>query len=181
MRPQDYTLAHHGSATAALLLDELSVVYADAYGVEPGEKVEAFRGRAQQAFETAGFDLVTARSGDELAGFVFGYSLPSDSRWWQGLEPAQDADFYRETGSRTAVLSEIEVRRALQRQGLGRCLHDEFLASRGEERATLATGVDADSRHVYPRWGWTEAGIVPGAPGSYFSAYRRFILPLAKP
>ncbi len=178
MPPEDYALAHHDGAAAALLLDELSAVYADAYGVEPGEKTEAFRGRAQRAFETAGFDLVTARADGELAGFVFGYSMPADSLWWQGLEPSQSADFYRETGTRTAVLSEIEVRRALQRQGLGRRLHDAFLSARREERATLATGVDVPSRHVYPRWGWTEVGVVPGTPGAYFSAYRRFILPL---
>jgi GNAT superfamily N-acetyltransferase len=178
MLSQDYELAHNDAASASRLLDEISAVYADAYGVEFGEKVDAFRNRAQQAFQTSGFDLVTARSGGDLAGFVFGYSMPADSAWWRGLDPSQAPDFYRETGSRTLVLSEIEVRRDLQRQGLGRRLHDEFIAGRSEERATLATGLDAPSRHVYPRWGWTEVGTVPGAPGSYFSAYRRFILPL---
>jgi len=175
MLPADYVLEHNGAETASGLLDELSDVYADAYGVQPGEKVDAFRGRAWQAFQTPGFDLVTARADGELSAFVFGYSLPVTNTWWRGVEPAQDEDFYRETGSRTVVLSEIEVRRALQRQGLGRRLHEEFLAARTEERATLATGADVPSRHVYPRWGWTEVGTVPGQPGSYFPSYRRFL------
>lgn len=181
MLPERYRLDHHGAAAAASLLDELSDVYADAYGVEPGEKVDAFRGRAARAIETPRFDLVTVRSGADLIGFVFGYSLPVGSTWWSGIDPPRDGEFTAETGSRTAVLSEIEVRRELQRQGIGRRLQEEFLSQRSEERATLATGVDVPSRFVYPRWGWSEVGAVPGTPGAYFSAYRRFILPLPRP
>jgi len=181
MLPELYRLDHHDAAAAALLLDELSDVYADAYGVGPGEKVDAFRGRAVRAMEASRFELVTARSDAGLIGFVFGYSLPVDSAWWGGIEPPRDEQFVAETGSRTAALSEIEVRRALQRQGIGRRLQEEFLSRRTEERATLATGVDMPSRFVYPRWGWSEVGVVPGAPGAYFSAYRRFTLPLPRP
>lgn len=181
MLPEGYRLDHHDAGVGASLLDELSDVYADAYGVEPGEKVNAFRGRAVRAMETPRFDLVTARSDVGLIGFVFGYSLPADSAWWSGIEPPRDDQFTAETGSRTAVLSEIEVRRALQRQGIGRRLQEEFLSRRAEERATLATGVDVPSRFVYPRWGWSEVGVVAGGPGAYFSAYRRFILALPRP
>lgn len=48
MLSESYDLEHNDSVAACQLLDELCVVYADAYGVEPGEKVEAFavgRGR----------------------------------------------------------------------------------------------------------------------------------------
>jgi GNAT superfamily N-acetyltransferase len=173
----EYEFSHHGSGAAAELLDELCVVYADAYGVGPGEKVDGFRGRAERAFAAPRFDLVTAYAGTMLAGFVFGYSLESDA-WWSGLRPEPAAGFTAEDGTRTAVLSEIEVRAELQRRGLGRRLAQEFLTGRVEERATLATGRDVPSRHVYPRWGWTEVGVVPGPPGSYFSSYRLFILPL---
>lgn len=172
-----YEFAHHDSEAAARLLDELCVVYADAYGVGPGEKVEAFRDRAEHAFNAPRFNLVTASAGGTLAGFVFGYSLRSDN-WWSGLRPEPAEGFTVEDGTRTAVLSEIEVRAKLQRCGLGRRLAEEFLAGRSEERATLATGLDAPSRDVYTRWGWSEVGVVPGDSGSYFSSYQLFILPL---
>lgn len=160
------------------MLDELSLVYADAYQVEAdGEKVAAFRSRALVTFDAPNFDLVTARAGDEVVGFVFGYSLERSS-WWDGLDPAPPPGFTEETGSRTAVLSEIEVRASWQRQGLGRRLQEEFLRARREERATLATGSEVPSQHVYPRWGWTRAGQVPGKPGAYFASYWRFVRPL---
>ncbi|HEV2089328.1 MAG TPA: GNAT family N-acetyltransferase [Cryptosporangiaceae bacterium] len=176
--PEGVNLSHHTSAEAQEMLDELGEVYADAYQVEPGgEKVEAFRGRAMAAFGSANFDLVTARADGELVGFVFGYSLER-SAWWDGLDPQPEPGFTEENGSRTAVLSEIEVRHAWQRQGLGRRLQEEFLRTRSEERATLATGSEVPSQHVYPRWGWTKVGLVPGRPGAYFWAYWRFIRPL---
>lgn len=169
---------HHDGAAAESMLDELCIVYADAYEVETGGKVDAFRERAERAFDAPRFDLVTAHSADALiAAFVFGYSLGSDA-WWAGLDPVPEPGFTDETGSRTAVLAEIEVRKAWQRQGLGRRLQERFLDVRSEERATLATGFDVPSRFVYPRWGWTEVGVVPGSPGSYFTSYRRFVRPL---
>lgn len=174
MTEDDYQFSHHDGRTAGEMLDDLSIVYADAYGVEPGEKVDAFGGRAKRAFVAPRFDLVTARDGGELVAFVFGYSLESDA-WWSGLDPEPPPGFTEETGSRTVVLSEIEVLKTRQRQGLGRRLHEVFLAARCEERATLATGADAPSRHVYPHWGWTEVGTVPGSAGSYFPSYRRFV------
>jgi len=179
----DVDLAHHNGQAAEAMLDELADAYADAYGVEPGEKSEAFRGRAQSAFKAAGFDLVTARAAGELVGFVFGYRLRPERGWWDGLDPEPPPGFTEETGTRTVVLSEIEVRKAWQRQGLGRLLQAEFLRDRPEERATLATGLEVPSQHVYPRWGWTRVGQVPGKLGAYFSAYHRFVvsLPLPRP
>jgi hypothetical protein len=55
---------------------------------------------------------VTARVGAELVGFAFGYSLQPEGGWWDGLSPEPPEGFIEETGSRTVVLSEIEVRRA---------------------------------------------------------------------
>lgn len=174
MTLEGYKFSRHGGSAAAEMLDDLAIVYADAYGVEPGEKVDGFRGRAKRAFAAPGFDLITAHAEAELVAFVFGYSLESDA-WWSGLDPEPPSGFTEETGSRTVVLSEIEVVKAGQRQGLGRRLHEEFLAGRSEERATLATGSEVPSRHVYPRWGWTEVGTVPGSAGSYFAGYRLFV------
>jgi len=171
-------LAHHDGQAAEAMLDELCDAYADAYGVEPGEKVDAFRGRASKQFARPGFALVTARAVERLVGFAFGYVLQPDTHWWTGLAPAPGEDFETETGARTFVLSEIEVRRAWQGSGVGRRIHDALLGDRREERATLATGPDAEAQAVYLGWGWQSVGRVPGADGDYYSAYDLFVLPL---
>jgi GNAT superfamily N-acetyltransferase len=182
----DVTLAHHGSAEAADLLDELCEAYADAYGAVPGEdtreKSNAFRDRALGALQAANYSLVTARVGGQVIGFVFGYSLRPERGWWDGLEPEPPEGFTTETGSRTVILSEIEVRRAWQAHGIGRQLHDAFLSGRSEERATLASNPKAADTHaLYERWGWQKMGTVPGKPGSYYPKYVRFVRPLPMP
>jgi ribosomal protein S18 acetylase RimI-like enzyme len=176
-------LAHHGADDAAALLDGLCDAYADAYGDVPGEdplvKTAAFRDRASAALSARNYDLVTAHADGALIGFVFGYSLRPERGWWDGLNPEPPAGFTTETGDRTVVLAEIEVRRAWQGSGVGRALHDEFLRTRTEERATLASGPNADAaRALYERWGWQRAGTVPGKPGAYFKEYVRHYLPL---
>jgi hypothetical protein len=177
------TLTHHQAVAVPPLLDDICAVYADAYGQVPGEdnvtKVAAFRNRATKALDRPGYELVTAYAGSGLAGFVFGYTLPSDTHWWGDLQPEPSAEFLREDGARTFVLAEIEVGKHWQGSGVGRTLHDELLRGRTEQRATLATGPGADAaRAIYERWGWQKVGMVPGTPGDYFSAYTLFVLPL---
>ncbi|MGH3920206.1 MAG: GNAT family N-acetyltransferase [Gammaproteobacteria bacterium] len=180
---RDLTLTHHTSAEAVKLMDELCDVYADAYGAVPGEdtreKSSAFRERAAAALRGVNYSLVTAHVDDQLVGFTFGYSLRPERGWWDGLQPAPPQGFTDETGSRTVVLSEIEVRRAWQGRGIGRAVHDAFLSQRSEERATLASNPKAADTHaLYERWGWQKMGTVPGKPGAYYRVYVRFVLPL---
>lgn len=181
--PDGVKLAYHTAEEVPALLDELCDAYADAYGVVPGEdvtvKTSAFRDRATRAFNALNYSLVTAHGGGQLIGFAFGYSLRPERGWWDGLEPEPPEGFGEETGSRTVVLAEIEVRRAWQGKGVGRAVHDAFLSGRSEERATLSTGPNADAaRALYERWGWQRVGKVPGRPGAYFPYYIKFVLPL---
>jgi hypothetical protein len=181
--PDGVTLAHRGAEAVSPLLDDICAVYADAYGQGPSEdggaKVAAFRDRATKALGRPGYELVTAHAGHALAGFVFGYSLPSETHWWDDLMPEPSVEFLREDGSRTFVLAEIEVGRKYQGSGVGRALHDKILDGRQEERATLATGPGADAaRAIYEGWGWQKVGAVPGAAGDYFSEYVLYVLPL---
>jgi GNAT superfamily N-acetyltransferase len=181
--PVDLTLTHHTSTEAPTLMDELCEVYADAYGAVPGEDIReksgAFRERATAALKQANYSLVAARVGAQLVGFAFGYSLRAASGWWDGLRPEPPEGFTHETGSRTVVLSEIEVRRAWQGKGIGRTVHDAFLSQRTEERATLASNPSAADTHgLYERWGWQRIGIVPGNSGAYYHEYVLFVLPL---
>jgi GNAT superfamily N-acetyltransferase len=184
--PDGITLVRYEAAAVPLLLDGICAVYADAYGKIPGEnstvKVAAFRERATKALTRPGYELVTAHEGDELAGFVFGYALSSDTHWWDDLTPQPSPDFLREDGTRTFVVAEIEVGKQWQGSGVGRALHDAVLNDRREGRATLATGPGADTaRAIYEGWGWQKVGVVPGTPGDYFSEYTLYVLPLPLP
>ena len=177
------TVIHHTAGEVPALLDEICAAYADAYGAVPGEditvKTSAFRNRATRALDAPGYSLVAARGDGQLVGFAFGYRLRPDRGWWDGLEPEPPAGFSAETGSRTVVLAEIEVRRAWQGKGVGRAVHDAFLSRRSEERATLSTGPNADAARVlYERWGWQQVGRVPGAPEAYYPYYIKYVLPL---
>lgn len=181
----DLALAHHVSVEAAQLMDELCDVYADAYGAVPSEdtqeKSSAFRKRAAAALQGLNYSLVTARVRDQLVGFAFGYSLRPKRGWWDGLSPEPPEGFTEETGSRTVVLSEIEVRRAWQGRGIGRAVHDAFLLQRAEERATLASNPQATDTHtLYERWGWQKVGTVSGEPGAYYQMYVLFVLALPR-
>jgi GNAT superfamily N-acetyltransferase len=77
-----------------------------------------------------------------------------------------EQDLTRETGSRTFAFREILVRRAYQRQGYGRRLHDVLLADRSEERATLLVRRDNPARQIYLGWGWTLVGRLQPFPDS---------------
>lgn len=178
----DLIFTHYDSAGGAELMDRLCDVYADAYGVEPdGEQTTAFRMRATKALECPRYGLLTARDGTQVVGFVFGYALPAGTSWWDGLAPAPAEDFTSEDGTRTFVLTEIEVRRDWQGHGIGRILNNMLLAQRQEERATLATGPQADAAQaIYERWGWQPIGKAPGTPGTYFPEYTLYMLPLRR-
>lgn len=180
--PDEATLTHHTSTQAVGLLDELCAVYADAYGVELDcEKAGAFRNRATKALDRPRYGLLTAQDGEQMVGFAFGYTLPAGTYWWDGLTPAPATGFTTEDGTRTFALAEIEVRAAWQGKGVGRALHDAMLAERHEERATLATGPQADAaRALYERWGWRAVGTIPGKTSSYFSEYTLYVLRLPR-
>lgn len=176
----DVTLSYHESGEAIGLLEQLCEVYADAYGVEQdGEKTSAFRTRTLKALERPRYGLIVAHDDNQIIGFVFGYALPAGTSWWHGLTPAGPEDFTTEDGTRTFALAEIKVRHTWQGKGVGRSLNDAILARRSEERATLATGPNADAaRALYERWGWQPVGKIPGKVGSYFSEYTLYVLSL---
>ncbi len=178
----EISVGRYDGYQARSLAAELCEVYADAYDVATvAEKTIAFRNRADKAFDRPGFSLVTARSEGRLVGFAFGSPLPSGDRcWWTGLQPQPSDRFIIEAGHRTFVLSEIQVRRALQGRGAGHTLHDALLENRAEERATLATSPKAPTQAIYEHWGWQGVGRVPGGDSDYYSAYDLFVLKLAQ-
>ncbi|MFD6635781.1 GNAT family N-acetyltransferase [Micromonospora chalcea] len=149
-------LRHHTAAEAEVLVDQLVDVYLDAHA-DDGPRYTAERYEQQLAAHMLrkGWELVTARADDELAGYIYGFPLAADTRWWDGIhEPVPDG-FTDEDGHRTFAVCELLVRRSWQRRGIARALHDRLLSTRRERRATLLVRPDnAPARHAYDSWGW---------------------------
>ncbi|MER5358520.1 transcriptional regulator [Streptomyces sp. NPDC002785] len=74
---------------------------------------------------------------EKPVGYAYGAPLPPGARWWGGLLTRVPADTLTETGTRTYALSELMVRTPWRKTGSARRLHNELLAARPEQRATL--------------------------------------------
>ena len=102
-----------------------------------------------------GFALAEARHGGYLVGYASGLPLRPSTSWWRGLTTPLPADVTTEHPGRTFALTELVVRAAWRRQGIGRELHDLLLGDRPEERATalIPPGASAAQR-AFASWGW---------------------------
>ncbi len=161
-------LEHHPTFVVPAMRDELLAVHVDARAElldQPFYSVERFWERFESYLRGPGFDLVTGRIDGLLVGYAFGSTLPKGSQWWQdfaGLSP----EFTAESGTRTFAFREILVRKAFQHRGYAHRLHDELLADRQEQRATLLVRSDNPARLLYQRWGWTQVGFAQPFPDS---------------
>ncbi|GLX05729.1 GNAT family N-acetyltransferase [Microbispora sp. NBRC 16548] len=165
----------------------VSLIHRDAYAerIATGDAFasdQAFMTRFDAYTSRDGFDLVMAYVGDEPVGQAWGWPLPPDTRWWNGLEAEPEPGFIVEDGSRTFALSEIMVRRAWTGQGIAHALHNELLAGRGERRATLLVRPDNSAAYAaYVRWGWRPvAHLRPGWPDAPLMDVLILPLPLAR-
>jgi ribosomal protein S18 acetylase RimI-like enzyme len=161
-------LQHHAATDVPGMRDELVAVHVDARAElldQPFYSAQRFWERFESYIQQPGFDLVTGRIDGLLVGYAFGSTLPAGSKWWSGVE-GTDPEFAVETGSRTFAFREILVRNAFQHRGYAHQLHDELLAHRREERATLLVRSDNPARLLYHRWGWTQVGFAQPFPDS---------------
>ncbi|MEU7633694.1 GNAT family N-acetyltransferase [Nocardia sp. NPDC049220] len=167
------------AAQARELREEVEYIFRDSYidAIESGEEFEspeAFMHRFDAYTDPAragAFELVIARFDGEPCGQAWGWPLTARTGWWVGLhlEAGDPATFTAESGSRTFAFSELMVRKQFTRKGIARALHDELLAARPEQRATLL--VDPENQRAYGnyrRWGWHRVGTLrpdwPDAP-----------------
>ncbi|SFC47459.1 GNAT family N-acetyltransferase [Streptomyces aidingensis] len=114
-----------------------------------------------------GFALVAAEEPDgRVAGYFYGYTLPGDTLWWEGLTPRPDPEFTREYPGRTVGLCELLVAPAWRRTRVAVTLLESFLASRTEERAAalIAEGNDVVLDR-YARFGFRPVGQLAPYPG----------------
>ncbi|MGC4849999.1 GNAT family N-acetyltransferase [Micromonospora sp. DT15] len=118
---------------------------------------DRYRRQLDLHMQRAGWELVTATVGGALAGYIYGFPLPSQTRWWEGIHEPVPPGFTDEDGKRTFALSELLVHPAWRRRGIAAVLHDELLANRTEARATLLVRpANAAAQSAYRSWGWTK-------------------------
>lgn len=161
-------------AEAGRVRGELGAVFREVFAEPPyeygEEHVELFLERFDRQRQVPGAALALARDdGGDLAGFAFGLPLRSADQWWPGLTTEVDPVLVEEWPGRTFALIELLVRAPWRGSGVASRLHDEILADRPEERATLTTmpGKNA-AQHAYERWGWRKVAQkrnpLPGSP-----------------
>jgi GNAT superfamily N-acetyltransferase len=125
----------------------------------PFYSAERFAERVRGYFRAPGFEIVIAYIGGEPVGQAFGYAPPATSKWWGGLTTPVPDGFTEETGTRTFAFNELMVVPGWQGKDVAHALHDELLAGRREERATLLVREDNTSaQNAYRCWGWEKVG-----------------------
>ncbi|MGC4773619.1 GNAT family N-acetyltransferase [Micromonospora sp. DT44] len=149
-------LRHHGADEAEGILDQLVDLYLEVY-VGGGEfySEDRYRRQLDLHMQRVGWELVTATVDGILVGYTYGFPLPPETRWWDGIHQPVPSGFTHEDGNRTFALSELLVHPAWRRQGVARALHDDLVTSRSEARATLLVRPDnAVARLAYRSWNW---------------------------
>jgi ribosomal protein S18 acetylase RimI-like enzyme len=158
------TFALLDGGQAAEYEGELLALRAEVYGAPQAlAGTEAAR-RTRVWRRQPGFALAVARHGGYLVGYACGMPLRPSTSWWKELTTPLPAEATTEHPGRTFALTELAVRAAWRRQGIGRSLQDLLLAGRPEERATLTVAPDAGpAQTAFRRWGWTRLARTRGA------------------
>lgn len=153
------------------LRDLYAKVYAEPPYYEGPAEVANFATRFEDQRREVGFSLASCWSDRQLLGYLYGFTLTPERGWWNSLLTRVCAGkSVKEFRKGTAFVSELLVRADVRRHGIGRTLHDRFLAPRAEGQALLLVHPNAHAgRIAYAKWGWRKVGYgvpFPGA-GSY--------------
>lgn len=182
--PAEMTYERYEGKEAVAQLDTFLSAYEEVYADPPygegpsdiAEFIEHYQVHAQRP----GMRLVIARDGDEVAGFTYGYLLPSDSQWWANVRAPLPDDFTREDGTRTLVILELAVRKAWRRQGVAATLHALLIDGLAVERVTLTVRPEPEAEAAqlaYAKWGYREVGL--SHPWEEAPFYTAMVLDLA--
>jgi hypothetical protein len=140
---------------------------------------ERLAGHLQRpAFEaTAAFQPGADISTAEPVAYLYGYQLPPDTPWWEGLEPAPEPELIREYPGRTVALCEGLVRPEHRKGGLGEAMLGFYLMGRSEERATSLVALkNAIILDRFLSRGWSKLGHIQPKPG--WAPHAALLLPL---
>lgn len=182
--PAQLTFRRYLGPAARDVRATVEAIYRDSYTPEqqadPFNSPDTWMRRFDAYTSGSGFDLVIAYADGESAGQAWGWPLTAQSKWWTGLVAEPEPGFTSEDGTRTFALSEIMVRSHFKGRGLARALHDELLAGRNEERATLLVEPDNTTAYrAYSSWGWQRvAQLRPDWPDAPLFDVLIFALPL---
>ncbi|MFD4176241.1 GNAT family N-acetyltransferase [Streptomyces anulatus] len=178
----DVEYQRYDRASVKAVADEMVEVYARVYDTPPysGDpffSVASFRERLEAAFDSDGFETVTARRDGQIIGYVHGATLPSDKPWWLSLSDRRPTRLQALADARQVFwLRELMVLPEYQGQGLGRNIHDTVISGRAESAATLTCIIDNQPAHdAYLRWGYLVMGEIKHAPDS--PTYNAMYLP----
>ncbi|MEU7753467.1 GNAT family N-acetyltransferase [Micromonospora sp. NPDC049171] len=151
-------LRHHNADEARGILDQLVDLYLQVYaGGGEFYSEDRYRRQLDLHMQRTGWELVTATVDGALVGYIYGFPLPPQTRWWEGIHEPVPPGFTEEDGKRTFALSELLVHPARRRQGIARALHDELVGSRAEPRTTLLARPDnVAAQTAYRSWGWNK-------------------------
>ena len=175
------TIQHYDAEETEDTLDAVIGLYtashADLIATDPFLSVERFLERLAGYRRAPGFELVIAHAEGTPVGLAFGYTLPRNAAWWDGLLTPADPNLIAETGTRTFALNEIMVHPNHQRSGIARTVHTALMTGRTEDRATLLVRSDNEpAQAAYRRWGYTSIGKLK--PFADAPVYDALILPL---
>jgi ribosomal protein S18 acetylase RimI-like enzyme len=170
VEPPGITLRLLDGLQAAGQQDELQALQAEVYADPPYQRADAaaeFADRFRVQRRQPGFALAEARHGAYLVGYATGMPLRPSTSWWRDVTTPLPGQVTAEHPGRTFALTELLVRAAWRRQGIGQALHDLILAGRDEERATLTVLPAATAaQRAFRSWGWHKvARTRAGGPG----------------
>lgn len=154
-------LAVHDGEGAQPFRDRVLELWPLVFG--PVQDEDDWRHRFWEQHRTrAGFRLVTAELGGELAGFAWGYT-GERGQWWADRIAGALADAADAWVGGHWEFVELAVRPEHRRRGLGALLHDALLEGLPHERALLQTDADPDGagHSLYHGRGWQVIGSLP--------------------
>jgi GNAT superfamily N-acetyltransferase len=172
----DVSIETAGGHEACALAGTVCSLYEAVFSLPPfnGDAAEFANQRSYYPEMTRrpGFRLTTARAAEQCVGFGYGFLMPADTHWWDGLAEPLNTELTEETGQRTFALIDFGVLPDWRGRGVGRAIHDELLGGSGAERATLSVQPKAtETEAIYRRWGWRKVSFKkmdPPVPGPVF-------------
>ncbi len=178
LRPVDSDLhiALGDAAAAGVLFEPICQLHNEVFSQPPFhwgfEAPQQHRARLERLIASPSFGMATAIVDSVLIGFAYGHQLSVTTKWWHGFLDPVPVELTTEQEGRTFAVIDLAVRQDWRRRGTGQQLLDALLASRAEERATLATEPEAlDSQAFYRRLGWKCAGRLVGVAGESAPLY----------
>lgn len=183
----DLTFRRYNAAEAQSIREMVEFIHRGAYAAaiergDPFESGDAPMRRFDIYTSRGEFDLVVAFLDGEPVGQAWGWAISPGSSWWNGLVGQAEPGFTDEDGKRTFAFSEFMVRARFAGRGSGHALHDELLAPRQEQRATLLVRADNPTAYqAYIRWGWSKAAeLRPDTPHAPLMDVLMLPLPLQR-